>query len=72
MREIHVDEIIKNIKEMCIEANHYLSEDMELAMRNAVDTEISDLGKQILKQLGENIDIAREEKMCIRDRRLIA
>lgn len=48
MRTIHTDEIIKNIKEMCIEANLHLSKDMEAAIRNAKEKEKSPLGKQIL------------------------
>ena len=48
MREVDVNEIIKNIKEMCIEANHFLSEDMEEALRAGVQVEGSPLGRQIL------------------------
>ena len=55
MRNVHVSEITRNIKEMCIEANHFLSEDMSAAMKNAVQTEESPLGKQILNQLQEAI-----------------
>lgn len=65
MRTIHVDEITKNIKEMCIEANLYLSKDMSEAVRNASKTEKSPLGKQILGQLEENLDIARKESIPI-------
>ena len=54
IRTVHVEEITKNIKEMCIEANHYLSEDMDAAMKQAVETEKAPLGKQILTQLQEN------------------
>ena len=39
IRTVHVEEITKNIKEMCIEANHYLSEDMDAAMKQAAETE---------------------------------
>ena len=48
MRTIHTKEIIRNIKEMCIEANHFLSEDMEEALRAGVQVEASPLGRQIL------------------------
>lgn len=61
MRNVHVSEITRNIKEMCIEANHFLSEDMSAAMKNAVQTEESPLGKQILNQLQENLQIAGED-----------
>lgn len=46
IRTIQTDEITKNIKEMCIQANHYLSADMDAAMKNAADTEQSELGKR--------------------------
>lgn len=65
MRNVHVSEITRNIKEMCIEANHFLSEDMSAAMKNAVQTEESPLGKQILNQLQENLQIAREDMIPI-------
>ena len=65
IRTIHTDEIISNIKEMCIEANHYLSKDMDVAMKEAVDTEKSELGKKILCQLQENLKIADEEMIPI-------
>ena len=50
---------------MCIEANHFLSEDMSAAMKNAVQTEESPLGKQILNQLQENLQIAGEDMIPI-------
>ena len=65
MRTIHIDEITKNIKEMCIEANHYLSPDMDVAMKKALDDETSLLGKQILGQLQENLKIAAEDMIPI-------
>lgn len=65
MRIIHTDEIIRNVKEMCIEANLHLSEDMAAAIRNARDEETGDLGKQILGQLLENMDIAAGEEIPI-------
>ena len=51
MRSIHVDEISRNIKEMCIEANYYLSDDMKNALYKAADQEENPLGCQILNQL---------------------
>ena len=65
MRVIKTEEIIKNIKEMCIEANHFLSEDMACAMKNAVQTEKAPLGKQILEQLQDNLKIASEDMIPI-------
>ena len=65
MRTIHVNEITKNIKEMCIEANHYLSPDMDCAMKKALSEEESVLGKQILGQLQDNLKIAAEDMIPI-------
>ncbi len=65
IRAINVEEITKNIKEMCIEANHYLSPDMDAAMKRAEKEEKSPLGKQILGQLKENLKIASEETIPI-------
>lgn len=65
MREINVDLITKNIKEMCIEANHFLSEDMKKTFDKAVKTEESSLGRQVLNQLQENLDIAGKEMIPI-------
>lgn len=65
MRSINVEEITKNIKEMCIEANHFLSDDMDKALKNATETEKSPLGKQILNQLQENLKIAGEDMIPI-------
>ena len=65
MRVIHTDTIISNIKEMCIEANYNLSKDMESAIINSPEKEESPIGKQILGQLKENINIAREELIPI-------
>lgn len=65
MRTIDVSEITENIKEMCMEANHYLSKDMDTVMKKAVETEESPLGKQILLQLQENLQIAAEDRIPI-------
>ena len=65
MRTINTSEITKNIKEMCIEANHFLAPDMKDAMENAVTTEKSKLGKQILNQLQDNLKIAGEDMIPI-------
>ena len=65
IRTIQTDEITKNIKEMCIQANHYLSADMDAAMKHASDTEQSELGKKILHQLQDNLKIADEEMIPI-------
>lgn len=65
MRVVPVSEITKHIKEMCIEANHFLSTDMDQAMKDAVRCEKSELGKQILCQLQDNLKIAGEDMVPI-------
>lgn len=65
MKTIHVNDIIQNIKEMCIEANHYLSSDMDEAMKVATKEEKAPLGRQILCQLQENLQIAGDDMIPI-------
>ena len=65
IRTVKTEEITKNIKEMCIEANHYLSTDMDRAMKNAAESEKSELGKKILNQLQDNLKIAADEMIPI-------
>lgn len=65
MREVNVDKVTENIKEMCIEANHFLTDDMKKVFKNAVVSEKSPLGKQVLNQLNENLDIAANDKIPI-------
>lgn len=65
MREVNVSIITDNIKEMCIEANHFLTDDMKNVFENAVKNEESALGKQVLGQLKENLKIAGEDMIPI-------
>ena len=65
MRTIDVGEITRNIKEMCIEANHYLTKDMDEALKCAIQKEASPIGKQVLEQLQENLNIAAEDRIPI-------
>lgn len=65
MRIINVNTITQNIKDMCIKANHFLAEDMDQAMKHALDTEQSPLGRQILDQLQDNLKIAAEDMIPI-------
>ena len=65
MRDVSVDIITQNIKEMCIEANHFLSDDMKEVFKRSLETEESPLGKQILGQLAENMQIAGQEMIPI-------
>lgn len=65
MRDINVEIITENIKEMCIEANHFLSEDMKKCLNNACDTEKNELGRQVLDSLQENLKIAEKDMIPI-------
>lgn len=65
IREIKTEIITENVKEMCIEANHFLSPDMDKKLKEATNTEKSGLGKKILNQLQENLKIAGEEMIPI-------
>ena len=65
MKVIHTEQITENIKEMCMEANYYLSEDMKDVLCEAAEKEESPLGCQILNQLKENLDIAGEKQIPI-------
>lgn len=65
MRTIQVSEVTQNIKGMCIEANHFLTKDMKTALENACKKEKAPLGKQILCQLQENLNIAGEDMIPI-------
>ena len=65
MRTIQTEDITRNIKEMCIEANHFITPDMDEALKNAVSSEKSKLGQQILNQLQDNLKIAGDDMIPI-------
>ena len=65
IRTVEVEEITENIREMCIEANHFLAPDMGRALSRAAASEKSPLGRRILGQLEENLEIAAEEMIPI-------
>lgn len=65
IRTVQINEITKNIKEMCIEANHFLSEDMQQALNEAEQKEISPVGKHVFQQLKDNLKIASDEMIPI-------
>ena len=65
MREVSTEEIIKNIKEMCIEANYTLSDDVKNKIINSAAVEESEIGKKILNQLEENMNIADSDNIPI-------
>ena len=65
MREIEVKQITEAVKKLCIDANHFLSKDMEDALVKAQSAEESELGKKIFAQLRENLDIAGKDMIPI-------
>ena len=65
MRNVSTKEITENIKEMCIEANHYLTKDMKHALQNALLKEESEVGKNVLNQLHKNMEIAENDLIPI-------
>ena len=65
MRTLNTDIIISTVKDMCINANLYLADDMKKKLEEASKEEDSPLGKQILEQLMENLTIAAEDKIPI-------
>ena len=65
MRTVKTKQITENIREMCIEANHFLTGDMTEALDRARESEKAPLGKQILQQLQENLQIAGEDMIPI-------
>ncbi|MBD5551072.1 MAG: fumarate hydratase [Lachnospiraceae bacterium] len=65
MKIIQVAEITQQIKEMCIEANYFLSPDMKQAITDAADVEETEIGKHIIGKLCENMNIAGEDMIPI-------
>lgn len=65
MREINTREVINAVRDMCIEANYGLSDDMRSALDKAAETDSSELGRSILSQLQKNLKIAGEDQIPI-------
>ena len=65
MREINVNDIASNIKKMCIEANYFLEDDIKNSLFKAEKEETSEVGKSVLNQLHQNLDIAESEMIPI-------
>ena len=65
MREINVNDIASNIKEMCIEANYFLEDDIKNSLFKAEKEETAEVGKSVLNQLHQNLDIAESEMIPI-------
>ncbi|NMA67420.1 MAG: fumarate hydratase [Clostridiaceae bacterium] len=65
MRTLNVEVLTETVERLCIEANYYLNEDIEQALKKAADNEVSNTGRSILNSLIKNADIARNENMAI-------
>ncbi|UCF74191.1 MAG: fumarate hydratase [Deltaproteobacteria bacterium] len=65
MREISTQEIIKVVRDLGIEANYNLGDDVLLAFTRALEKEDSTAAREVMKELIENARIAREEKAPI-------
>jgi fumarate hydratase subunit alpha len=63
VREIHTDQIIETVAQLCIESNYYLGEDVLAALRRYREAEVSPVGREVLDQILENAEIARDEQM---------
>jgi fumarate hydratase subunit alpha len=63
MRNVNVETITESVKKLCMDANYYLGEDVVAAIKGAVTKEESPLGREILKQILENAEIAKNEQM---------
>ena len=65
MREIHVDKIIETVKDLCMDANYYLGDDVICALVDARQAEESQVGQDVLDQILENVEIANLEKVAM-------
>ena len=65
MKTVNISEITQNIKEMCIEANYMLSDDIKGSIIEAASAEKGQTGKKILEQLKKNMDIAENENIPV-------
>jgi fumarate hydratase subunit alpha len=63
VREIRTDQIAETIAQLCIESNYYLGDDVLEALRKYRDKESSPVGREVLDQILENAEIARDEQM---------
>lgn len=65
MKNVHINQVINEVKEMCKEANYNLPEDLQVVLEQSVNKEESELGKSILEDICTNARIAKEEQMPI-------
>jgi fumarate hydratase subunit alpha len=63
VKEIHTDQIAETVSRLCIESNYYLGEDVLAALRRYREAEVSPVGREVLDQILENSEIARDEQM---------
>jgi fumarate hydratase subunit alpha len=63
VREIHTDQLIETVARLCIESNYYLGEDVLAALRKYREVEVSPVGREVLDQILENAEIARNQQM---------
>ncbi|MCD6083489.1 fumarate hydratase, partial [Candidatus Aerophobetes bacterium] len=63
MREIRADEIKRAVKKLCMDANYYLPQDVIDALRKGYEREVSPIGKDILKKILKNIEVAGKQKL---------
>jgi len=63
VKEIHTDQVVETVARLCIESNYYLGEDVLAALRRYREAEISPVGREVLDQILENAEIARNEQM---------
>jgi fumarate hydratase subunit alpha len=63
MRDIHTDQITASVAQLCIESNYYLGKDVLNALRSYREKEESPVGREVLDQILENAEIARDQQM---------
>ena len=65
MREVSVEKIVDTVKELCIESNYYLGDDIRNGLKDSIEKEDYPLANDVLKKIYLNADIARDNSMPI-------
>ncbi|MFZ2801526.1 MAG: fumarate hydratase, partial [Syntrophorhabdus sp.] len=65
MKEVHVDEIVSVIEKLFIDANYNLSQNVLDTIKKSIDKEESSVGKEVLRELIKNANLARDEHIPI-------
>lgn len=65
MREVSVEKVINTVKELCIESNYYLGDDIRNGLKDSIEKEDYPLANDVLKKIYLNADIARDNSMPI-------